>query len=216
GKPEIFIQELVTGKIERLTTYRGLNNAPAWSPDGKQLAMTLSKDGNAEIYLYELTSKRLRRVTRNYAIDTEPTWLPDGSGLLFTSDRGGTPQIYRVELGGDGAGRTSRITFEGSYNARAAVSYDGRYIAMVHRARGKYRIAVLDSENGRFSVLTDSRLDESPSFAPNASMILYATEAKRRGVLAAVSVDGGAHQKLSVSEGDIREPVWSPFKDASR
>lgn len=216
GRPEIFIQQLASGKIERLPSHKGLNNAPAWSPDGKHLALTLSKDGNAEIYLYELASKRLRRITRNYAIDTEPAWLPDGSGLLFTSDRGGTPQIYRVLLDNGNAGRTSRITFEGSYNARATVSYDGRYIAMVHRDRGKYRIGVLDSENGRFQVLTKSRLDESPSFAPNASMILYATEAKRRGVLAAVSVDGGAQQKLTVSEGDIREPVWSPFKQSSR
>ncbi len=160
-----------------------------------------------------INSRKLTRVTRNYAIDTEPEWMPDSKGLIFTSDRGGSPQLYEIKLNRyQPVSRAKRLTFEGNYNARPAVSSDGRYIAMVHRSQGQFRIAVLEKDSQHFSVLTKGTLDESPSFAPNGRMIIYATEEKFRGILSAVSVDGRARQRLSFKKGDVREPVWSPYK----
>lgn len=212
GRPEIFVQNIFSAKREKLVSFKGLNNAPRWSPDGKYLAMTLSRDGNPEIYIMNVNSRKLTRITRSYAIDTEPEWLPNSEGLIFTSDRGGTPQLYEIPLRYyRAAGRAKRITFEGNYNARASVSPDGRYIAMINRTQGRFRIAVLERESGLFNILTRGKLDESPSFAPNGRMIIYATEERYRGVLAAVSVDGRARQRLSFNKGDVREPVWSPF-----
>ena len=208
-QPRIFIQDIATGERERIASFPGINGAPAFSPDGHHLAMTLSKDGNPEIYVMHLRTKRLRRVTRNVAIDTEPSWSPDGQSLVFTSDRGGKPQIYRTAVEG---GRPERITFEGSYNARAVYSPDGTKLALVHRDEGRYRIGLLDLENGALQVLTESELDESPSFAPNGSMILYATVDGTGPVLAAVSPDGRMHQRLAVQTGGVREPAWSPFR----
>ena len=208
-QPRIFIQDIATGERERIASFPGINGAPAFSPDGHHLAMTLSKDGNPEIYIMHLRTKRLRRVTRNVAIDTEPSWSPDGQSLVFTSDRGGKPQIYRTAVEG---GRPERITFEGSYNARAVYSPDGTKLALVHRDEGRYRIGLLDLENGALQVLTESELDESPSFAPNGSMILYATTDGTGPVLAAVSLDGRMHQRLAVQTGGVREPAWSPFR----
>ena len=208
-QPRIFIQDIATGERERIASFPGINGAPAFSPDGHHLAMTLSKDGNPEIYVVHLRTRRLRRITRNVAIDTEPSWSPDGQSLVFTSDRGGKPQIYRTAVEG---GRPERITFEGSYNARAVYSPDGTKLALVHRDEGRYRIGLLDLENGALQVLTESELDESPSFAPNGSMILYATTDGTGPVLAAVSPDGRMHQRLAVQTGGVREPAWSPFR----
>lgn len=210
-RASIFSQSIETGKRRKLASFKGVNGAPAWSPDGSRLALTLSRDGNPEIYIYTLSSGDTRRLTRNVAIDTEPVWTPDGKNVIFTSDRGGSPQLYRMSAQG---GRPERLTFEGKYNASADVSADGKRLAMVHGAGGNYRIAVLDLDSGIFTVVSDGRLDESPSFAPNGSMIIYATEEGRRGVLAAVSSDGRFRQRFTSRGGNVREPVWSPFDRA--
>jgi TolB protein len=208
SRPAIYRQDLATGRREQLTNFKGLNGSPAWSPDGNTMAMVLSKDGSPDIYLMNLATKQLTRVTRHYAIDTEPTWMPDGNSLLFTSDRGGRPQIYRYDLR---TGGTERMTFEGAYNARARVAQDGRNVVMVHRQGQDFHIALLDLVTSRLHVLTSTELDESPSIAPNGSMVLYATKSAGRGILAAVSVDGGVKFRLPSREGDVREPAWSPY-----
>jgi len=207
-RASIFVQDASTGKRRKVAGFTGINGAPSWSPDGSRLALTLSRDGNPEIYTLRLKGGQLKRLTFAPAIDTEPVWSPDGKSLVFTSDRGGSPQLYRMSSNG---GQARRLTFEGNYNASADFSPDGRRLAMVNGDRGRYRIAVLDLDSGLLRVLSDGTLDESPSFAPNGSMIIYATEAGRRGVLAAVSSDGRFRQRLSVQRGDVREPVWSPF-----
>jgi TolB protein len=157
----------------------------------------------------DVDSGRLRRLTVGGAIDTEPSWAPDGKSLVFTSDRGGTPQIYRVAATG---GPATRLTFEGKYNSRATFAPDGKSLALVHGSNGTFRTAVLDLENNALRVLTNTTLDESPSFAPNGSMILYATSAAGAGTLAGVSTDGRVRQELATQQGDVREPAWSPFR----
>lgn len=211
GKPAIYIQYLATGRRERIQSFPGLNGAPAWSPDGTRLALVLSRDGNPEIYVLDLNSRQLQRMTRHYGIDTEPSWSPDGRALIFTSDRGGQPQIYRLDLA---TRALERLTFEGNYNARGRLTQDGRFLAMVHRSSGGgngFNIAVQDLHSGRLDILTDSGMAESPSIAPNGSVVIYATQEGTRGVLSAVSLDGRVQFRMPSARGDVREPAWSPY-----
>lgn len=208
-RPEIFIQHLATARRSKVAGFRGLNSAPSWSPDGKFLALVLSKDGSPDIYTLNTATKRLKRLTTHRSIDTEPVWASDGRTIIFTSDRAGSPQLYRIDVGG---GRPKRVTFEGRYNTAASLSPDGKFIAMVHGERGQYKIAQYERETGNLTVLTDSTLDESPSFSPNGKMVLYASTRGNNGFLYAVSIDGRAKHKLSDQAGDIREPVWGPFE----
>ena len=213
GNSAIYIQDIATGAREKVASFRGINGAPSFSPDGRQLALTLSRSGNPEIYVMDLGSRSLRQLTNTSAIDTEPVWSTDGGTIYFTSDRGGRPQIYRVPAAG---GSASRVTFEGTYNATATVSFDGKKIAVVQGAGNNYRIALMDSSLGsaRWSSLSPGSLDESPSFAPNASMVLYAAREGGRGVLYAVSADARVRQRLVVANADVREPAWSPYRTA--
>nr|VFK20063.1 MAG: TolB protein [Candidatus Kentron sp. LFY] len=207
GRSHVYIQEIAKKNRYKIAAFPGINGAPAWSPDGSQLALTLSKDGNAEIYIMRIHTRHLSRVTRNGAIDTEPSWAPDGQSLVFTSDRSGTPQIYQVSVRG---GEAKRVTFQGHYNARATFSPDGSKLALVHGDRGVYRIALLDLDAGSLRILTETNLDESPSFSPNGSTILYATTDRYGSALAAVSPDRGIRYQLTVRGGKVREPAWSP------
>ncbi|UFN56103.1 Tol-Pal system beta propeller repeat protein TolB [Microbulbifer celer] len=210
GRPAIFRENIHTGARQQLTNFKGLNSSPTWSPDGSKLAMVLSKDGNPEIYVLDLNSGRFTRMTRHFSIDTEPNWMPDGNSLVFTSDRGGKPQIYQLTLA---TGQVDRLTFDGDYNARPRVSPDGKTLVMVHRSRGVFTIATMDIVSGRMRVLTETRLDESPSIAPNGAMLMYATKRGSKGILAAVSLDAGVKYSLPSQQGNVREPAWSPYFD---
>ena len=213
GNSSIYLQNINSGAREQLAKFRGINGAPAFSPDGRRLALTLSRSGNPEIYVMDLGSRALTQLTNHFGIDTEPTWSGDGGSLYFTSDRGGKPQIYRVASSG---GSAARVTFQGSYNASADVSADGKKIATAQGAGNTYRIAMMDASLGspRWHTLSPGSLDESPSFAPNGAMILYAAREGARGVLYAVSADARVRQRLVLADGDVREPAWGPFRSA--
>jgi len=209
NKSSIFIQTLRSGNRYQISNRPGINGAPSFSPDGRKLVVTLGGiNGNLDIYVLDITSRQTRQLTTHRAIDTEGTWSPDGRYIYFTSDRSGGPQVYRILANG---GTPERVTFEGSYNARPRLSPDGTRLAMVHNDRGNYRIAVMNLERKDLLVLSTGRQDESPSFAPNSDILIYATRQGRDGVLETVSADGLIRQKMASGRGDVREPVWSPF-----
>jgi TolB protein len=206
----IYVQTLRTGERKRVSARAGINGAPSWSPDGKTLALTLSrKDGDVDIYTLELASQVLTRMTFDPGIDTEPSWSSDGKKLYFNSDRAGGPQIYEIEVASPN--RATRVSFEGSYNARPRVSPDGKQLAVVTLDRGNYRIGVIDLASKGMQVLSEGRQDESPSFAPNGAVLIYATQERGRGVLATVSTDGRTAERFTNTVGEVREPVWAPF-----
>ena len=210
NRSSIFVQTLRTGNRVQVSSRAGVNGAPAFSPDGRQLVVTLSDaDGNLDIYTLDIATRQTRRITTHRAIDTEGSWSPDGRYIYFTSDRSGGPQVYRVAANG---GSAERVTFEGSYNARPRISPDGEKLAMVHLQNGNYRIAVMDLDRKDLLVLSAGRQDESPSFAPNSDTLIYATRTGRNGVLESVTADGLIRQRLQSGDGDVREPVWSPFQ----
>ncbi|MDQ2917258.1 MAG: Tol-Pal system beta propeller repeat protein TolB [Casimicrobiaceae bacterium] len=207
-KPVVYVQSLTTGERRAVANFRGSNSSPAWSPDGRKLAVTLTKDGGSQVYLMNPDGSNVTRVLTSQAIDTEAMFTPDGQSLVFTSDRGGTPQLYRASLLG---GQVERLTFEGSYNVSPKPLPDGKGLVFVRRDGGRFEIATLDYATHQVQVLTPGPNDESPSVAPNGKLVIYASEGGGRGILAAISIDGRAKQRLVAPATDVREPAWGPY-----
>ena len=210
GIAKVFIQEIASGKREAVLSKDTQISSPSWSPDGKYLSLTLYQDGNAEIYILRLRDRTLTRMTNQFAIDTESSWSPKGNKILFTSGRSGSPQIYELDLRKLNP-KAKRISFEGTYNAKASYLPKEEGIIFVHRSNdGLFHIALKYKKENFIRVLTEAKMDESPSVAPNGNMVIYGIKEENLSMLAGFSLSG-AKFKLPASNGEVREPAWSNF-----
>jgi len=208
-KPVVYVHEVQSGQRRLIANFRGSNSAPAWSPDGRSLAVTLTRDGGSQLYTIAASGGEPRRLTQSSGIDTEPVYSVDGRSIYFVSDRGGAPQIYRMAASG---GEPQRVTFTGTYNISPAISPDGRWLAYISRISGAFKLQVMELASGNVQSVTDTTADESPSFAPNSRLIIYATRQGGREALMTTTLDGKIKARLPGQGGDIREPDWGPFQ----
>ena len=210
GIAKVFIQDIASGKRESVLSKSTQISSPSWSPDGKYLSLTLYQDGNAEIYIMRLQDRTLTRMTNQFAIDTESSWSPKGNKIIFTSGRSGSPQIYELDLRKLNP-KAKRVSFEGTYNAKASYLPKEEGIIFVHRSDdGLFHIALKYKKENFIRVLTEAKMDESPSVAPNGNMVIYGIKEENLSMLAGFSLSG-ARFKLPASEGEVREPAWSNF-----
>ena len=208
-KPVVYVQEVAVNRRRLIANFRGSNSAPAWSPDGRSLAVTLTRDGGSQLYTIDAGGGEPRRLMQSAGIDTEPVYSSDGASIYFVSDRGGSPQIYRVAASG---GAATRVTFQGNYNISPAISPDGQWLSYVARSGNAFKLQVMDLKSGQASAITDTGADESPSFAPNGRLIVYATQLQGREALMTTTLDGKIKARLAGQGGDLREPAWGPFQ----
>ena len=208
-KPVVYVHNVASGQRRLLANFKGSNSAPAWAPDGNSLAVTLSRDGGSQLFSIPASGGEPRRLTQSASIDTEPVYSADGGTIYFVSDRGGAPQIYKMSASG---GNPTRVTFSGTYNISPSVSGDGRWLAYISRVGGAFKLHVMELATGNVSAITDTSADESPSFAPNSKLIVYATHLQGREALMTTTLDGKIKARLAGQAGDIREPDWGPFQ----
>jgi TolB protein len=208
-KPVVYVHEVATGKRRLIANFKGSNSAPAWAPDGRSLSVTLSRDGSSQLYTLDANGGEPRRLTQSGSIDTEPAYSPDGRYIYFVSDRGGAPQIYRMSPSGAGV---ERVTFAGNYNISPALSPDGRWLAYISRVSGAFKLHLMELASGTVTAITDTTTDESPSFAPNSRLIVFATHQQGKEALMTTTLDGKIKARLAGQGGDIREPDWGPFQ----
>lgn len=207
----IYTITLVNGQRQIIANFEGMNSAPSWSPNGKMMAMALSKGGsaNSDIYVMNLSNHKLTRYT-DFATNTSPTWSPDGQSIVFNSDRGGSPQIYQLDLASKSI---TRLSFTGAQNFAPVYTPDGSQLVIMDQANanGPIRIATLNPNTNKITIITHGQLDKSPSVSPDGSMVIYANYDGAKGILAEASVDGKIQLRLPATEGTVQSPAWSPF-----
>jgi len=206
-RPVVFVHNIAEGTRKVVADFKGSNSAPAWSPDGKYLVVALAEKGLQQLHAIDLSGGKPRKLFESLGIDTEPTFSQDGNSIYFVSDRSGTPQIYRGTVA---SGQLDRITFNSSYNTSPSISSDGKFLAYISKQSEGYKLFVMNLVTGVTNEITETVLDEKPSFSPNGKLIIYSTHENGKHVLMTTTLDGQYKSRLAAQLGDTREPDWGP------
>ena len=208
--PQVFVLDIETGRRELLGNFPNMTFAPRFSPRGGKMLLSLMEKGNSDLYIMDLTSRSTKRLTTSPAIDVSGSFSPDGKNIVFNSDRGGSPQLYVMGAKG---GNAKRISFgKGRYSA-PVWSPRGDKIAFVKSEGGKFTIGVMNPDGSGERLLTESFLDESPTWSPNGRVIIFSRETRgRNGTSQLYSVDlTGRNLRKVPTTGNASDPAWSPL-----
>jgi TolB protein len=205
--PQVYELDIPSGRQRKLGDFGGMTFAPRFSPDGRLVAMSLAQQGNTDIYSLDLKTNEQRRLTNHPAIDTSPSFAPDGRRLVFNSDRAGTPQLYTMNLDGSDV---QRISFGAGRYGSPAWSPRGDLVAFTKILGGRFHIGVMRPDGSDERLLTESTLDEGPSWSPNGRVILFAREDYQTNHSRLFSIDVTGYNEREVPTPlDASDPDWS-------
>ncbi|MCG6112102.1 MAG: Tol-Pal system beta propeller repeat protein TolB [Paracoccus sp.] len=211
GFPQIQIMDVATVSARPLTTdQNAMAFAPTFSPDGRWVAYSREQGGNTDLWLMDVSTGAQRALTNSPAIDTSPGFSPDGQRIVFESDRSGTPQLYIMGLDG---GEPTRISFgEGRYGT-PAWSPKGDLIAFTKQIGDRFHIGTMRTDGSSERMLTESFLDEGPTWAPNGRVVMF-TRATPGGNglprLHSVDITGRNMRPMNLDFA-ASDPSWGPL-----
>lgn len=207
-QPRVFLRDLQTGREESLGSFEGMSFAPRFSNDGRSVVMSIAQGGSTNLYRMDLSSRRMSRITNGSQIDTSPSYSPDGAQIVFNSDRGGSQQLYTMDAGG---GNIKRISFGSGNYGTPVWSPRGDLIAFTKISGGRFYIGVMRTDGSGERTLTESYLDEGPSWSPNGRVIIFNRQ-QPGGKTRLYSVDlTGYNLREVTTPTDASDPAWSPL-----
>ncbi|HEY7139387.1 MAG TPA: Tol-Pal system beta propeller repeat protein TolB [Methylomirabilota bacterium] len=193
---------------ELMSAWPGINTAPAWAPDGRVIALTLSKGGNPDIFALRVGTSDFRQLTNNRGIETDPSWSPTGREIAFTSDRSGSPQIWVMSAEGTSA---RRLSTGGSYDTQPRWSPRGDTIVFTRRTSGGFDLWAINPDGANARPLTQGNgSNEAASWAPNGRHLVFSSSRGGRTQLYTMLADGTEQQPLTRDRGEASSPTWSP------
>lgn len=205
--PDVYLIDVSSGSRKRIAGYPGLNTGPEISPNGREVALILSKDGNPDLYIKRLDSDQLTRVTKTLrAAEASPSWSPDGSQIVYVSDQAGTPQLYIVSRDG---GAPRRMTSRNLENVAPDWGANG-LITFSTRVGGRYQVCALDPASGQITQLTSDGADyEDPCWAPDGRHIACSRTVGYRAAIYLLDTLGDPPVALLEIKGDWYSPSWT-------
>ena len=207
GIPAVYLHNIRNGKVKFLGEFKNMTYAPRFSPDGEKLIFSYAISGRSNIWSMDITNSKFKQITNNDHIDTSPAYSPDGENIVFTSNRDGSPQIYIMNLS---SGKVKRLTTgDGSYTT-PVVSPRGDLIAFTKQSNGKFYIGVMNIDGTGERLISNSFLDEGPSFAPNGRTLIFFRNDIELGKTKLMSIDitGYNLREIKTPHG-ASDPNWS-------
>ena len=203
GNPDIFHHDLGTGARRAFARYSGLNTSAAVSPDGRRVAMILSKGGSPDVYVSDADGGGLKRLTATREDESSPCWSPDGQWICFAGKSKGRRALYQVPASG---GDAQRISVGGvSSPSEPDWSPDGKWIVFTAQMGG-FEICVVPAEGGTATVLVSG---EDPSWAPNSRNVIFARRTSNGRVLSLLDVPTKQVKDVARISGSCSQPSWA-------
>jgi TolB protein len=206
--PAIYRIDLASRNRTRVSNFAGLNTGGAISPDGREMAVILSKDGNPDLYVMKLSDGSLTRVTSTpRAVEASPCWSPDGRQLVYVCDQSGTPHLFIVSRTG---GSPRQLTTRGRQNVSPDWGPHGD-IAFASLIGGKFQICVVNPQTAEISQITSEYADhEDPTWARDGRHLAVAKSQQYKSKVYLIDTMGDPPILLTDYEGDWYAPKWSP------
>ncbi len=202
---DIFYHDLSTGARRTFARFGGSNMSPSVSPDGRRVAMILSKDGWTDLYVCNADGSGLQRLTKSPQDESSPCWSPDGKWICFAAKEKEHRALCKVSASG---GAIQRISTGGIPSpSEPDWSPDGKWIAFTVQYKD-FQICVVPAEGGTATQLVEG---EDPSWAPNSRTLAYARREGGGYVLALVDVPTNQHKDVSRIAGSSSQsqPSWA-------
>ncbi len=203
GNPAIFSHDLTTGARNKVAWYGGSSISPSVSPDGRRVAMILSKGGSPDVYVADADGSNLKRLTSTREDESSPCWSPDGQWILFVGKPNERRSLCKVPASG---GAIQRVPTAGVGNpTEPDWSPDGKYIVFTRQARD-FEICVLDVHTGEVTELVPG---EDASWAPNSRTVIYARRQGGGRVLSLLDVPTKQVKDVTRISGNSSQPSWA-------
>ena len=204
NNPDIFSHDLQTGARQKVARYSGSNIGAAASPDGRRVAMILSKSGSMDLYVANTDGSNLKQITRSREDESSPCWSPDGRFLCFTSNMDGRTALYTIPAEG---GSPTRLRTSGVAGKCTEPDWspDGKTIAFTLQ-RGGFEIATVPAGGGDVKVLVTG---EDPSWSPNSRTLIFTSRRGSKRVLSLLDVPTKQVKDVQQISGSSSQPCWS-------
>ena len=215
---DLFFYDLGSQERKLISARPGINSGVSFFPDGKYIALTMTRGESPNIYKMTMDGRSFDALTSSAkeVLNVEPNVSPDGKKIAFSSDRNGRPMIYVMNSDGSGI---KRLTIAGEFNSCPRWSPDGKKIAFAGSDKGHFDLFVMDADGENMIRLTSAKKttngkmadNEDPSFSPDGRHILFSSNRDGHHQLYIVDVDGENERRITFDKNDYYKPAWSPY-----
>ena len=203
GFPDIYSHDLNTGARDKIAGYGGGNYSPTVSPDGRRVAMILSKSGNAELFVCNIDGTNLKQITKSRDSKSSPCWSPSGREICYASMSGRTA-LYKINADG-GEPKRLQTAGVGGNLTEPDWSPDGKTIVFTAQMGG-FNICTVPAQGGIATILTEG---EDPAWGANSRTVIFTRRKSGGRVLSLLDVPTKHVKDVTRISGSSSQPCWA-------